>query len=246
MDKLGTAVKAGQTAIELGRTAQGLAGTASELRAADKGELGRQAGRHAFNQGAETGKAVGKTWLKTFETVPRLVCRGLQFLLAIVALGFYGNRVSADDKANDGFSPEWIFAITVAALAATTAVLFAAASPISALPWIGGKLKFAKTYRAFPWDFILFILWIVMFGLFAGIFLKRADDNPYKGSKTGPMKVAVWIDLVNALLWLVSGSYGAFKTFLGEKAEAMTDKVGNKLFTKKNAQAKDPAYAESV
>ncbi|GJC88503.1 hypothetical protein ColLi_11341 [Colletotrichum liriopes] len=246
MSKFGNALKAGQTVVELGRNVQGLAGAASEFRAADKGEMGRKAGRGVFNEGAETGKTMGKTWLKTFEVVPRLVCRGLQFLFALIACGFYGNRVDADSKDDDGFSPEWILAITVAGASAVTAVLFVAATPLGALPFIGSRIKIFKTYRAFAWDLILFIAWIVVFGIFAAIFLKRDSEDSYKGSKTGVMKVAVWIDLVNAIFWFVSGVYGCIKTFLGDKADQMTDKMGQKLFEKKQAPAKEADYAESV
>ncbi|KAH6989661.1 hypothetical protein BKA56DRAFT_576202 [Ilyonectria sp. MPI-CAGE-AT-0026] len=246
MGKFGSAIKAGQTAIELGQNAQGLANAASQFRSADKAELGRQAGSHAFNEGAETGKTMGKTWLKTFEVVPRLVCRSLQFLFALIACGFYGNRVDADDDANRGLSPEWIFAIVVAGASATTAILFLAATPLGAIPYVGSKIKFSKTYRVFPWDLGLFVLWIIAFGIFGSIFLGRDSDNPYKGSSTSLMKVAVWIDFVNALLWLISGVYGAIKTFLGEKADEITDKVGKKLFEKKKKPAKEADYAESV
>ena len=247
MGKLGSAIKAGQTAIELGRTAQGLADSTADFRAANKRDLGRQAGHQVFSEGAETGKTMGKTWLKTFETIPRLVCRALQFIFAIIVCGFYGNRVDADRKGDGTYSPEWIFAIIIAGLSATTALLFALATPLSAIPIIGSRLKLFKTYRAFGWDVTLFLTWIIVFGIFAGIFLGRDSDDTYKGSSTGAMKVAVWIDLVNALLWLASGLYGAFKTFLGEKADKMTDKVGKKLFEKKEKPpVKGDGYAESV
>ncbi|KAI9163088.1 hypothetical protein HJFPF1_04686 [Paramyrothecium foliicola] len=245
MGKFGNAIKAGQTAVQMGHNVQSFAGAASEFRSADKAEMGRKAGRFAFNEGAETGKTVGKTWLKTFEVVPRLVCRGLQFLFAIIACGFYGNRVSADDKADDGFSPEWIFAITVSGVSAMTAVLFLAITPLSAIPFIGSKLKLFKTYRAFAWDLVLFVTWMAVFGLFAAIFLKRDSDNPYKGASTGAMKTAVWIDFMNALFWLTSGAYGMVKTFLGEKIDQATDKVGGKLFEKKQP-AKEADYSEAV
>lgn len=245
MGKFGSAIKAGQTAIELGKNAQSLAGAAQDFRKADKKELGRQAGRQAFTEGADAGKTMGKTWLKTFEVVPRLVCRTLQFIFALIACGFYGNRVSADDKADDGFSPEWIFAIVIAGTSAFTAILFLAITPLGAIPYFGSKLKMLKTYRAFAWDLCLFIAWLVAFGLFAAIFLKRDSDDLYKGSKPGPMKVAVWIDLVNSILWLVSGSYGAIKVFLGEKTDQMTEKIGSKMFSKKDKNTKE-TYSESV
>ncbi|KAF5018603.1 hypothetical protein F66182_9395 [Fusarium sp. NRRL 66182] len=246
MGKFGSAIKAGQTAIELGQNAKGFAGAASEFRAADKKDLGRQAGHQAFNHGAETGKEMGKSWLKTFEVVPRLVCRGLQFIFAIIACGFYGHRVRKDGEADHGFSPEWYFALTVAGVSAVTSILFVAVTPLGALPVIGSKLKLFKTYRAFAWDLILFLTWIVVFGIFAGIFLHRDSDDKYKGSSTGPMKTAVWVDLVNSILWLTSGVYGCMKTFVGDKADQVTDKVGQKLFAKKQTPAKEATYAESV
>ena len=237
MSKFGTALKAGQTAIELGNNIHNLTGAAKEFRAADKKELGRKAGRHAFSEGAETGKTMGKTWLKTFEVMPRLVCRGLQFIFALIACGFYGHRVDEDHDSGNGFSVEWIYALAIAGVSATTSLLFVAVTPMGALPYVGSRLKLVKTYRAFPWDLSLFIAWLVVFGIFAGIFLHRSDDDKYKGAKTGPMKVAVWIDLVNTLLWLISGVYGAVKSFLGKKADQITDKMGQKLFEKKNKGA---------
>ena len=63
------------------------------------------------------------------------------------------------------------------------------------------------------------------------------DEDKYKGASTGAMKTAVWIDLVNSLLWAFSGMYGAFKTFLGGKVDGATDKVGDKLFSRKNKKA---------
>ncbi len=52
----------------------------------------------------------------------------------------------------------------------------------------------------FIWDTILFILWIALFGLFGKMYIgTRADDYGIQR-----MKNAVWVDLVNALLWLFS------------------------------------------
>ena len=247
MEKFGAAINVGQAAMDFGRRTHGLAGAASELHSTDKGEMGRNAGRFAYSEGVDMGKTMGKTWLKTFEVIPRLVCRALQFLLAIIACGFYGDCLDAERKAGHGFSPEWIFAVTLAGASAITAVLFVAATPLGAIPYIGSKIKIFKTYRAFPWDLILFIAWIAAFGLFANIFLHRDDDDSYKSSSTGAMKIAVWVDLVNALLWLFSGVYGAIKTFLGGKVDLATDKVDQKLFGTKKAGPKTQfGYEEQV
>lgn len=247
MGKLNTAIKLGQTAVQVGRDAQQLhskttelRATATELRAMPPADLGRAAGRAAYTEGADTGKTVAKTWLKTFEVVPRMVCRGLQFIFALIACGFYVNA-----NHNEG-AALWLFAITISGLSAATAVLFVLATPLGAIPWIGSKIKLCKTYRAFAWDLGLFVCWLVAFGVFAGIFLHRDGDDVYKGAKAGRMKIAVWIDFVNAFLWLVSGVYGGIKTFLGEKADQMTEKLREKIFIKKEAPGKVVVYAESV
>lgn len=246
MGKLGTAIKVSQRAVQVGRSAQELHATTAELRTMNKGDLSRAAGHAAFNEGADTGKTIGKTWLKTFEVLPRMICRGLQFLFAMIACGFYGNRVDANREGGGGFAPEWLFAITICSLSAITSVLYCMATPLGALPFIGSKLKLVKTYRAFSWDLALFICWLVAFGLFAGIFLHRDNNDAYKGAKPATMKIAVWIDLVNVLLWLTSGVYGALKTYLGDKADQMTDKLGKKMFEKKAKPAKEAVFAESV
>ncbi|KAF9729397.1 hypothetical protein PMIN06_011062 [Paraphaeosphaeria minitans] len=250
MGKLDAAIKLGHTAAQHARTAQdlhatnkNLHATATELRGMDARNLGRTAGHTAYTQGADTGKTAAKTWLKTFEVVPRMVCRGLQFLFALIACGYYVNANS------NGGAAVWLFAIAVSGLSAATAAVFALATPLAAIPFIGGRMKVVKTYRAFGWDLTLFVTWLVAFGVFAGIFLHRDNGDVFKGAKPAPMKVAVWIDFVNAVLWLLSGVYGAVKTFLGDKADAVTQRLGEKMFKKREAEVvagKEAGLTETV
>jgi hypothetical protein len=53
----------------------------------------------------------------------------------------------------------------------------------------------------FIWDTVLFILWIALFGVFGKMYI-HADAQGDSGIIR--MKHAVWIDLINALLWLGS------------------------------------------
>ncbi len=54
---------------------------------------------------------------------------------------------------------------------------------------------------AFVWDTILFILWIALFGTFGKLYIHA---NAQGDAGIIRMKHAVWIDLTNALLWLIS------------------------------------------
>lgn len=53
----------------------------------------------------------------------------------------------------------------------------------------------------FIWDTILFIFWIAVFGVFGNMYI---HTDPQGDGGIQRMKNAVWIDLINALLWLGS------------------------------------------
>jgi hypothetical protein len=81
-----------------------------------------------------------------------------------------------------------VYAEVTASLSAITALLYL-------IPFTS-RIPFV-----FVWDTILFILWIALFGLFGNMYIKA---NAQGDSGILRMKHAVWIDLVNALLWLIS------------------------------------------
>ena len=200
--------------------------------------------RYQLEETAEEGLGVlknqviqkGKGTLKASELVPRLVVRGLQLLFAIIACAFYGNRVDADRKGNDGFSAEWLSAIIIAGLSAVTSIVSVAVASISTIPCIssvGRKKTPFEVHWAYVFDLILCVAWLVMFAIFAGLFLKRESDDKYKGSSTGAMKTAVWVDLVNAILWLGTGIYGAARAWLGEKVDKWMVKLSLTTLVKK-------------
>ncbi|KAK2599426.1 hypothetical protein N8I77_011180 [Diaporthe amygdali] len=188
------------------------------------------------NTGISYGKKAATAPLKAWENIPRLVVRGLQFVLGLVIVGLYGHRVDKQHQEDGLHSPEWIYGLIVGALSCVTAVAFAAAAPFGTV-----SNKF-KTARLFSWDLTLFLLWIIVFGIFGGIFLHRDNDDSYKGSSTAVEKGAVWLDLVNAIFWLISGVYGFIKTFLGGKVDTLGEKVTGKVFGQKEPRPNKEMY----
>ncbi|EQK97406.1 hypothetical protein OCS_06881 [Ophiocordyceps sinensis CO18] len=83
-----------------------------------------------------------------------------------------------------------VYAVVVGALSALTCVVY----------FVPPVLRHAGIV-AVAWNFVLFILWIAVFGVFASMFIKEnaEGDNDIKR-----MKRAVWVDLANALLWLIA------------------------------------------
>jgi H+/Cl- antiporter ClcA len=80
------------------------------------------------------------------------------------------------------------FAEVTASISAVTALLYL-------IPFI------CRIPLLFIWDTILFILWVAVFGIFGNLYIKA---NAQGDSGILRMKHAVWIDLVNMLLWLIS------------------------------------------
>ncbi|KAI1092857.1 hypothetical protein F5B19DRAFT_502003 [Rostrohypoxylon terebratum] len=119
----------------------------------------------------------------------------VQFVLALTICGLYGidlQRAHSQGKYIDG---KWVYAEVVGGLSALTAALYF-------IPFI---LRFAIVTI---WSCIIFILWIALFGLFGKMYIQ---DDPEGNSGIQRMKNAVWVDLANALLWLIaslaSGAY---------------------------------------
>ncbi|KAF6840715.1 hypothetical protein CPLU01_01086 [Colletotrichum plurivorum] len=111
-----------------------------------------------------------------------------QLVLALTVCGLYAidlQRARADGKYVDS---KWVFAEVVGALSALTALLYF-------IPFV---LRFAAV---FVWDSILFVLWIALFGLFGNMYIKEDAEGDRDIQR---MKNAVWVDLANALLWLIS------------------------------------------
>ncbi|KAI0126036.1 hypothetical protein BJ170DRAFT_458604 [Xylariales sp. AK1849] len=163
---------------------------------------------------AKAGKGAATKQLGIYENIARWVARGIQLVFALIVLASYGHRVDEDRKAGNSQSAAWVYAVAVSGMSCITCIVYA--------------IPFAPVHRLFAWDLTLFILWIAVFGTFASIFLKRTGDD-YEGTSVKAMKVAVWVDLVNCILWLCTGAYGSFRTFLGKKAKGIEGKIDNKL-----------------
>ncbi|KAI0110788.1 hypothetical protein GGR51DRAFT_557790 [Nemania sp. FL0031] len=185
------------------------------------------------------GKTAVTKPLYIYETWLRLIGRGLQLIFALIVVGLYGSRVNSDRSAGNPQASQWVYALFIASLSAITTVLFAIPQP------------FVKTARLFAWDLVLFVLWIAVFGVFAVLFLRMPHDDQhkwYQGVRVSTMRVAVWIDLVNALFWLLTGGYGCFRTFVSRKVDEKIDGKLEQIESKVSSKVSDKfgdRFAES-
>ncbi|PSK58634.1 hypothetical protein B9Z65_6649 [Elsinoe australis] len=134
----------------------------------------------------------------------RFVLRFFQFVLAITVAGLYGVDLGAARKAGVGADGKWVFAEVVAVMAAVTTLVYA--------------IPFVKSFWFFGWDFALFILWTALFGTFGRIYIP-ARPTPEQGGQRR-MKNAVWVDLINMLLWFVTAIYSTIIWFRHRKGKS--------------------------
>ncbi|GAB7362889.1 hypothetical protein MBLNU230_g3191t1 [Neophaeotheca triangularis] len=127
----------------------------------------------------------------TIGAIIRLVLRFLQFVFALTVAGLYGVDLHNANKVDAYTDGKWVFAEVVAGLAAVTVIVYA--------------VPFIKSYWGFGWDWIMFILWTAVFGVFGRIYIPANPTPEQHGQHR--MKNAVWIDLVNMLLWFVTAIY---------------------------------------
>ncbi|KAI9676110.1 MAG: hypothetical protein M1817_000854 [Caeruleum heppii] len=122
----------------------------------------------------------------------RLALRSLQLVLALAVAGLYGTDLNNARKNGLGGDSRWIYAEVVAGLSGLTALIF--------------MIPYLKIHILFVWDAFLCLLWLIVFGIFGKIYIQQGAKDDVGIQR---MKNAVWVDLVNMLLWFVTAVWGA-------------------------------------
>jgi hypothetical protein len=127
----------------------------------------------------------------------RMALRFLQFVLGLTVCGLYGTDLHTATQKHASMDPGWVYAVTVAGMSCVTCLVYFA--PV------------VKSWVFWPWDLLLFILWTAVFGNFARIFLHAnpKDFKPGFSPSYARMHNGIWVDLVNMLLWFITGTWAA-------------------------------------
>ncbi|KAK6542680.1 hypothetical protein TWF694_006624 [Orbilia ellipsospora] len=129
--------------------------------------------------------------LKTIETLTGKIILGilrlLQLVLACAVIGLYGKYLSRATDAHEHADGRWVWAVVVGGLSALTAIIY--------------SLPFFPLRFFFIWDILLFIFWLTVFAIFASLYMHEDPEGNYDIEQ---MRDAMWLDLVNWILWLIS------------------------------------------
>lgn len=109
------------------------------------------------------------------------------FVLGLTVIGLYAQDIQRAREAGRYSDPKWVFAVVVGALSAATSLVY--------------FVPFVLRFAVVPiWNTILFVLWIAVFGVFGAMYI---HEDPEGDGGIKRMKDAVWIDLANAVVWLI-------------------------------------------
>lgn len=132
-------------------------------------------------------------------TIAHILLRALQVIVGFVVVGIYARGLHEARKSNRDGIPPRVYAEVVASLSILTAIVYLLPVPMKRLLYI--------------WDWLMFILWTALFGLFGKMYIHKSCVNDNRCSE---MKTAVWFDLAGMLLWLISAVFGTV-AFLRER-----------------------------
>ncbi|KAI9860548.1 MAG: hypothetical protein M1824_003073 [Vezdaea acicularis] len=137
----------------------------------------------------------------------RFCIRLLQFVMGLAVVGLYGTDLNNARLHGIYADPKWTYATVISALSAITCTIY--------------FVPLVKSYIAFGWDALLCLFWLVVFGIFGKMYI---HEDPEGDAGIQRMKNAVWIDLINFLLWLTTAIYGGvlFKRYRGMSMPSKT------------------------
>jgi H+/Cl- antiporter ClcA len=157
-----------------------------------------------FKSSSTTASTASTSTIPTPLKIANLILRFLQLVFAVTVIGLYSTDLDRARRRNVKANSRWVYAVVVGALSALTALLF--------------MIPRVKFYRVFPWDGVLFILWTAVFGIFGKLYI---NETPAPGDTANRrMKNAVWIDLVNMILWFLTTLLGAALFFKYRKTRS--------------------------
>jgi hypothetical protein len=99
------------------------------------------------------------------------------------------------------------------------------------------------------WDGILFVFWLAQTGVFGNIYISGTLDEHYKhvALSIPRMRAAVWIDLINTLLWLFTFILGITCCCRTRKSTRQREEAGNnkdRLMKNDEEECAPPEYKE--
>lgn len=159
--------------------------------------------------------------------------RALQFIFAVIVAGLYGVDLSHATSIHAHAHAEWIYAEFVAAFSGLTCI-FHLLLTVTHVWWCA-------------WDAVLFILWLAQVGVFGVLFYPGVKAGYEESTRSATqMRAAVWVSLINMILWLGTVSLGirwcvGTRRWVRRRNDGEEGRI-KKLFARSNGRDEENCY----
>ncbi|KAJ9652285.1 hypothetical protein H2198_008460 [Neophaeococcomyces mojaviensis] len=157
------------------------------------------------------GRTSGRGW--QFSNIWNAICRFILIIFACVVIGYYASDLRAAQKEAKYSDSKWVYAVVVGCMAAITAFIFMIISIF---------VQYRACAILFPWEWILFILWVAVVGIFASMYM---HENPEMDSGVHAMRIASIFDIVNMLLWFIAAVVDTCVFFMAPRRSLHTGRA---------------------
>lgn len=147
------------------------------------------------------------------KSIANSTLRFCQFAFALAVAGLYGVDLQHASEKNVYMDSKWVFAEVVAALgAATYAAYLLIWCCVRRIARPALTSYYSMHFPLFLWEILMCLIWVVLFGIFGNMYL---SEDPEGDSGIVRMKHAVWVDLVNWLLWMATMVWSGLRWWQG-------------------------------
>ncbi|KAK1138794.1 hypothetical protein N8T08_001796 [Aspergillus melleus] len=144
-----------------------------------------------------------------------LTLHAIQLIFAIAVLALYSSDIHNAHERGDSAGAEWVFAVVTAFLGCATALVMLVYVAVLKQRSVGGKA--GVLLGLFAWQALGVVLWLVVFGIFAGRFL---------GTEKKKMRRAVWVDLVCLVLAVGAAAWAGLRWWRNGRGKGGEEGVG--------------------
>ena len=138
---------------------------------------------------------------QTFSYIAFSILHFGQFVLAVTVIGLYATDLHRANQQGKYMDSKWVWAVVCGSLGSFVSLIF--------------MLPFAKAWFFFVVDVVVFICFLVAFGIFGRMYIGE-DAEGDKGVTR--MKNGVWVLLPNVVLWFLTAVVGAALFWRARKA----------------------------
>ncbi|KAI2895912.1 hypothetical protein CBS63078_8426 [Aspergillus niger] len=148
----------------------------------------------------------------------------LQAVFALTTIVLYGIDIHHAHEKSQSADARWVYAIVTGMMGCGTALFY-----LVMMHWVlKTRTPLAMRERwnlpLFVWEAVLCVFWLTLFGIFGKMYIGDYEDS----SEVTRMRHAVWVDLVNLLLWVGTALWKGMRWWRGQRGVFGVDGVEEK------------------